>query len=78
MQPVRAKYFVNRPITFYDWNGANAPPESAQNAPKVLTHTAIPPVPQTERIGRKLPENDTEIYNLTVCQSVTLWRQIGA
>ena len=24
---------------------SNAPPESAQNAPKGLTHTAIPPVP---------------------------------
>ena len=23
MQPVRAKYFVNRPITFYDWSGAH-------------------------------------------------------
>ena len=21
MQLIRAKYFVNRPITFYDWNG---------------------------------------------------------
>ena len=34
MQPVRAKYFVNRPITFCDWNGANVPPKSVQNAPK--------------------------------------------
>ncbi len=27
--------------------------------------------------GRKKSENDTEIYSLTVCRSVTLWRQIG-
>ena len=53
-------------------------PESAQNAPKGLTHTAIPPVLQTELTERKYPEIDTEIYNLTVCRSVTLWRQTGA
>ena len=78
MQQIRAKYFVNRPITFCDRNGANAHPKSAQSAPKGLTHTATPPVPQTERTRRKKPENDTEIYNLTVCRSATLWRQIGA
>lgn len=38
----------------------------------------IPPVPQTERTGQKKLENDTDIYNLTVCRSVTLWRQTGA
>ena len=60
------------------FRGEVSPPKSAQNAPKGLTQTAIPPVPQTERTGRKEPENDTEIYNLTVCRSVTLWRQTGA
>ena len=54
------------------------PPEIARNAPKGLTHTAIPPVLQTELTERKYPEIDTEIYSLTVCRSVTLWRQIGA
>ena len=39
MQQIRAKYFVNRPITFCDRNGANAHPKSAQSAPKGLTHT---------------------------------------
>ena len=64
-------------FVFKSRNGANAPPENAQNAPKRLTHTAIPPVPQMERTGQKKSENDTEIYSLTVCRSVTLWRQIG-
>ncbi len=43
-------------------------PESAQNAPKGLTHTAIPPVLQVERTAQKISENDTEIYSLTVCR----------
>ena len=47
-------------------------------SPKGLTHTAIPPVPQMERTGQKKSENDTEIYSLTVCRSVTLWQQTGA
>lgn len=78
MQLIRAKYFVNRPITFCDRNGANAPPESAQNVPNDSTHTHIPPVLQMERTAQKISEIDTEIYILTVCRCVTLWRQIGA
>ena len=72
MQQIRAKYFANRPITFCDRNGANIPTRKRQNAPKGLTHTAIPPVPQMERIGQKKSENNTEIYSLTVCRSITL------
>lgn len=78
MQPVRAKYFVNRPITFCDWNGANVPPKSAQNTPKGLTHTRNTARSLNGAHRAKKPENDTEIYSLTVCRSVTLWRQIGA
>ena len=37
MQPIRAKYFVNRPTTFCDWNRATLPPESAQNEQKGFT-----------------------------------------
>ena len=35
MQQIRTKYFMNRPITSCDRNGANIPPKSAQNAPKL-------------------------------------------